>query len=122
MRRIACYISFYTVKAQTICRKSSVPSCRGGPTLISFYYGIMLAFCNLQAPSVADFLHADTFTHSRFLTQTLLHTKAFTHRLSVYTSTFTHRFVYIRTLVRTDSFTHKRFYTQAPSAQNSSVP
>ena len=114
---IACYISFCNGNSHTNCQKSSVPSCRGGPTLISFYYGILLAFSNFQAPSVADILHADTFTHSRFYTQTLLHTKAFTRRPSVYTNTFTHRCVYTHTLLCTDSFTHTCFYTQAPSAQ-----
>ena len=78
--------------------------------LISFYYGSLLTFSNSQAPSVADILRADTFTHSRFYTQTLLHTKGFyTHRPSGYTNTFTRRCVYTQTLLRTDTnaFTHR---------------
>ena len=58
---------------------------------------------------------ANTFTHRRFYTQKLLHTKAFTHR-SFYTEAithkaFTHRSFYIQTLLHTDVFTHRRFYT-----------
>ena len=58
---------------------------------------------------------ANTFTHRRFYTQKLLHTKVFTHR-SFYTEAithkaFTHRSFYIQTLLHTDVFTHRRFYT-----------
>ena len=60
--------------------------------------------------------YTDTFTHRRFytqtlLTQTLLHTGAFTHR-SVYTQTLLHTKAFTQKLLHIDAFTHKRFYAQ----------
>ena len=67
---------------------------------------------------------ARSFTHRRFYTQTLLHTKTFTRRSFLHTHTrfhtqtllhtdaFTHRRFYTQKLLHTKAFTHRRFYTQ----------
>ena len=53
-------------------------------------------------------LHTDAFTHRRFYTQKLLHTDGFTHR-RFYTQI---RFTHAHTLSHTNAFTHTRFQTQ----------
>ena len=64
---------------------------------------------------VCETLHADAFTrrfvlhtHTRFHTQTLLHTDALTHK-RFYTQTLLHADAFY---TRTHAVTHKRFYTQ----------
>ena len=71
-------------------------------------------------------LHTDAFTHKSLYTQKLLHTEAFTqtllHTKLLPTEAFTYRSFYIQKLLHTDAFTqillhtdtftHRHFYTQ----------
>ena len=57
-------------------------------------------------------LHTEAFTHTSFYTQTLLHTDTFTHRSFLHTDTFTHRRFYTQKLLHTEAFMHRSFYTQ----------
>ena len=61
-------------------------------------------------------MQGNSLHRKRFYTQTLLHTKAFTHR-SFYTDAFTHkafthRSFYIQKLLHAEAFTHRHLYTQ----------
>ena len=69
---------------------------------------------------------ANTFTHRRFYTQTLVHTEAFTHKHFYaetlwHTDTFTHRRLYTQALLHTITCTHRRFYTEAGPCSHSEV-
>ena len=65
-------------------------------------------------------LHTKAFTHRSFYTQKLLHrgyyTQSFYPQKLLHTDAFTHRCFYTdaftRTLLHTDTFTHRHFYTQ----------
>ena len=71
------------------------------------------SFTSFQMVHTHTLLHAETFTHKRFDTQTLLHNRNFYTQTLLHTEAFTHRRFYTtETFLHTDGFTHRRFYTQ----------